>query len=164
MLLAGGAGDEHVRGLHVAVHEPLFVGGVEAVRDLLEEGDRARGSERVALRQELPQVGALHVAHGEEERTVFLSRLEDGDDVRVVEGGGHPRLPEEALAEAGVLRELGRDHLERDLAPEGEFLRAVDRAHAAAPDERLDVVARELAPDHRVGAPPSSHPSSVSRA
>ena len=59
----------------------------------------------------------------------------------MVEGGGDPRLAQEALAEALVLGELGRDHLERDLAPEAFFLGAVDRTHPPAADERLDLVA-----------------------
>ncbi len=59
------------------------------------------------------------------------------------------------------LAELGRDHLERDLAPERQLLGAVNRTHASAADEGLDLVAGELAPDHRVGAPSHAHPASV---
>ncbi len=111
--------------------------------------------------QELREIGPLDVAHREEERAVLVARLEDRDDVRVVEGGGDSRLPEEALAEAAVPRELGRDHLERDLAPERQLLGPVDRTHASAADECLDLVAGELAPDYRVGAPSHAHPASV---
>ena len=161
VLLAAGHGDEDVRGLDVPMHEALLVGGVQGLRDLLEQVDRAAGIERAAFAQELREVGPLDVAHGEEEGAVLVSRLEDRDDVRVVEGGGDPRLAEEALAEAAVLGELGRDHLERDLAPERQLLGAVNRTHAPAADERLDLVAGELAPDHRVGASSHAHPASV---
>ena len=149
VLATAGLRDEDVRGLDVAVDEALLVRGVERLGDLGEELDRALRLERTVLRDELGEVGALDVAHGEEEHAVLLARLVDGDDVRVVERGGDPRLAQEALAEALVLGELGRDHLERDLAPETLLLGAVDRAHAAAADERLDVVARGARSDHQ---------------
>ena len=61
----------------------------------------------------------------------------------MVERRGEPRLAQEALAEALVLGELGRDQLERDRPLEREVGRAVDDAHAAAADHLLDAVARE---------------------
>ena len=161
VLLAGGDCDQDVRGLDVAVDEALLVRRVERIGDLGEELDRASRLEGALLGEDLREVAALDVAHGEEEDAVLLARLEDRDDVRVVEGGGDLRLPQEALPETLVLRELGGDHLERDLAAEPGFLGAVDRAHAAAADERLDAVTRKVAPDHRIGAPPSRHPPSV---
>ena len=49
--------------------------------------------------------------------------------------------------------------LSATLRPSPALLGAVDRAHAAAADERLDAVAREVASDHRVGG--SAHAHSV---
>jgi hypothetical protein len=49
-------------------------------------------------------------------------------------------------------------HLERDFAPERQLLGAVDRAHSSTADERLDLVAGELASDYRVGAASHAHP------
>ena len=93
MLPPGGLGDEDVRGLDVTVHEPLLVRGVEGFGDLGEDLDRTPGLERPLLGEELREVGALDVAHGEEENACLLSRLVDGHDVRVVERGRDLRLP-----------------------------------------------------------------------
>ena len=55
---------------------------------------------------------------------------------------------------AGVLERLGGDQLQRDGAVEVELARAVDDAHAAAADQRLDPVSGELAADLRRGHEP----------
>ena len=95
--------DEDVRGLDVAVYEPLLVRRVERFGDLGEDVDRSPGLERARLGNELGEVTALDVAHGEEENPVVLAGLEDGDDVRMVEGGGDLRLAQEAFPKAIVL-------------------------------------------------------------
>ncbi len=156
MLLACGLRDEDVRGLDVAMDEALLVRGVERFRDLGEDVERAPGLERPFLGHEAGEVRALDVAHGEIKEPVLIARLVDRDHVRVVEGGGDPRLAQEALAEALVLGELGRDHLEGDLAPESRFLGTVDRTHASAADERLDPVAGNRRP-RRQRAPHVTH-------
>ena len=161
VLLAAGARDQDVRGLHVTVDEPLLVGRVQRLGNLLEQRDRANGVECAFLREQVSQIRAVDVAHGEEQRAVLLSRVEDRDDMRVVERGGNARLAQEALAEAAVIGKVGCDHLERHLAPEALFLSAIDRAHSSSADEPFDQVAREHAPDHFVGALPDCHRSSV---
>ena len=55
----------------------------------------------------------------------------DRGDVRVVEGGEEVRLALEAAEALGVLRDLGRQHLDRDVAAEVRVGGAVDLAHAA---------------------------------
>ena len=77
--------------------------------------------------------------------------------MRVVEGGGDPRLAEEALAEALVLRQLRGDHLERDLAPPAFLGGAVNRTHPPAADELLDPVARDGRPRAELGACQMAH-------
>ena len=72
------------------MHESLLVRGVEGLRDLREQLDRALGLERAVLGHELGEVVALDVAHREEEDAVLLAGLVDGDDVRMVEGGRDP--------------------------------------------------------------------------
>ena len=79
----------------------------------------------------------------------------------MVERGRDPRLAQEALTEAAVLGELGRNDLQSDLATECQLLSTVNRAHPATADERLDLVAGKLAADHRVGAASYAHPASV---
>ena len=161
MLTSRGLGDEDVRGLDVAVHEAFLVRGIERLGDLGEQLDGSLRLERAVLGDELGEVVALDVAHGEEEDAVLLSRLVDGDDVRVVERGRDPRLAQEALAEALVLGELGGDHLEGDLAPEPRLLGAIDRAHSPSADEGLDPVAGDRRSGRQHGARDVTHQPSL---
>ena len=68
----------------------------------------------------------------------------------MLERGRHPRLREEALAERHVVREMRREQLQRDITVEREIVRAVDDAHPAAADQRLDPIAGELGADARI--------------
>jgi hypothetical protein len=79
----------------------------------------------------------------------------------MVERGGELRLGEEAIAEALVLRELGRDQLERHLAVQSQILGEVDDAHAAPAEEGLDQVAGELGADAWIGGARAVHRRSV---
>src|SRR4028118_1632842 len=63
---------------------------------------------------------------------------------------GDPRLAVEALAEAGILGELGGDDLDRGTPAEVQVLGTVDQAHAAARDQLLDPVTGENSADMRV--------------
>jgi hypothetical protein len=107
---------------------------------------------------------ALHVAHGEKEQIPVLARLVDRDHVRVVERGRDPRLTQETLAEAPVPSEVGRDHLQRDLALQPLLQRAVDRTHPPAADEFLDPVAGHPRSRRQLGARNVSHESTVTAA
>ena len=87
----------------------------------------------------------VDVAHRDVQLARDLAGVVDRDDVRVVDRGGQPGLAQEALAEALVLRELGREDLQRDRPFEREVVGAVDDPHPAPADQRLDPVAGELA-------------------
>ena len=54
-------------------------------------------------------------------------------------------------AERLVVDQHGRQDLERDLAREAQLLGAIDDAHAAAPDDRLDAVWAEVGADAWIG-------------
>ncbi len=85
VLAAGSLRDEDVRGLDIAVHETLLVGGVERLGNLREEVDGALRLQCSVLGDDLRQIGSFDVAHREEEDAVLLPRLVDRDDVRMVE-------------------------------------------------------------------------------
>ena len=106
------------------------------------------GPQAARRAQHAGEVLALDVLHRQVEQPVDLAGVVDRDDVRVLQGGGDPRLAREALAEARGLGEVGRDDLDGGPAPEVEVLGAVDHAHAAAADPLLDPVAG----DHRAEA------------
>ena len=136
-------GEQHVRRLDVAVHEARGVGGVERRRDLRDDRRRAHGLQAPAAQQERVQVAARDVAHDEVQRPGLLAGGVHRHDVRVVDRRRHARLAAEALAKLGVAGEVGGDDLQRDRALEVELQRAVDDAHAAAADDRLDPAAGE---------------------
>ncbi len=161
MLATAGPGDEHVAGLDVAMDQPLLVGCVECARRLFRECDHALRVERALLGDEPCEVRAFHVAHREEEHSFGLARLEDRDDVRVVERGGDPRLAQEALPEALVVRELGRENLERNGAAEVDVPGAIDGTHAAAAEQDVDFVTPDFSADERIRTLLGRHATNV---
>ena len=65
----------------------------------------------------------------------------------MVEGSRQPRLDEEALAEVGILRELWGEQLEGHAALQRQIVGAVDDAHAAAADDFVEPISRQLRTD-----------------
>jgi hypothetical protein len=104
------------------------------------DGDRSPARELFAQRL------ALDVLVDDEAKAAGLADLVDGDDVRVVEGGGGARLQLEARHAVGVGGERAGEELERDAAAEALVHGEVDLAHPAAPDLALDAVVAELSP------------------
>ena len=129
---AGARVEQHVRRLHVAMHEAARVGRIEGARDLREDADRVRRVETAAP-EALFQVTPLDVAHGDEEEVLGRPGLVDRDDVRMVDRRGQLRLAQEAVAERLVLGEAGGEQLERDPPLQPQILGQVDDAHAAQP-------------------------------
>jgi len=71
---------------------------------------------------------------------LVVADLVDGDDVRVVQGGGRPGLGDEAAHPLLVADQLRRQDLERDAPLELLVLRDVDLAHAAGAERADDAV------------------------
>lgn len=139
----GALGDEDVSGFHVPVDQAVGVGGVERGGDLAgDPGGRLHGQRAGAVEQG-PQVLSGDVAHGDVEDAVRLAGLEDGHDVRVVDGGGDLRLVGEALPEGVVAGELGGQQFQGDGPVQAQVPGPVDDGHAAAPDHVPDEVAGE---------------------
>ena len=147
MLALSPGGDEDVAGLHVPVHEPALMGGVEGVGHLVEQGEGPAGLELSLLGEQAPQVAPLDVAHGDVEQALDLSRLVDRRDAGVVDRGGELGLPQEALTETLVPGEIGGEQLQGDLALEAQILGQVDVAHPAPAEQGLDPVAGQLGTD-----------------
>ena len=105
--------EQDVARLDVAVHEAVLVGRVERLGELA--GDLvARSGSAARLQQQRLQVDAVDEAHGDEQAPVDLARFVDRDDVGMVQARRQPRLSQQPLAKALVLREaLGQD-LQRD--------------------------------------------------
>ena len=129
-LEAAVAGEEQVLGLQVPVDDARRVGGRERVgdrgaplRDAL-AGDRAPPEPR-AQRLALEQLG------DHEGDAVCLADVVEREHGGMVERRHRARLALEATAAVGVAGHVGRQDLERDVAPEARVTRPVDLAHAA---------------------------------
>ena len=146
------AGRDHdVFGLEVAVHDAGGVRRRERFRDLHQRLDRALHVDppRVDERAQRVAGDQLHrqVVHRREARNRGavahrrrLANLVDGDDVRVVERRGRPRLLHEPGQPRGVADHVGRQDLQRNRSREHRVAGAVDVPHPALPNQRLDLV------------------------
>ena len=109
-------------------------GGFGRDPERLDEGELAVAAETVA--EALP----FHIGHREPEVAPDLSRVEHGQNVRMLQPGRELDLALESLrAERG--RDRGQEHLERDGALVPEVAGEVHRGHAAAAELALDEVA-----------------------
>ena len=143
-------GQEHVARLDVTMHETSRVGGVQRVSDLGEHGDRAVRSQGPFARNRPTKIGPVDVAHRDVQHPVRVAGVMDGNDARMLDRRRLPRLAQEPSPVLTVLRELGREQLERDVPVEPRIERPVDDAHPAGTDDLLDPVGRDLRPDVRV--------------
>jgi hypothetical protein len=138
---------EDVRRLDVPVDDALRVCRLERVGHLGGHVHELRGVESPASDQ-VRQRLALEQLHHDEVLPLVLVDGVDGADVRVVEGGGRPRLALEALERLRVAPEIGRQELQRDPATQLRVLRLVDHAHAPAAERPDDFVVRDVRADH----------------
>jgi hypothetical protein len=133
-------GEQNVLRLDVAVDHAGLVRHRQRLGDLAQEPYRvghrqfARACEAVAER--LP----LHVGHHVIEEAVGVARVEQAEDVRMLQPRRHGDLPSETLGTEGR-GQLGAQHLHRDHALVLEILGQVHRGHATLPQLPLDAVA-----------------------
>jgi hypothetical protein len=105
----GAAGEQHVGGLEIAVHQPFAVCGPHPGEDAAEQGLRVSHGEAVALQRRLER-GAVHELHEQAECAVHIELIRDGDHVGVLYLGLDPPLALHPLSDGGA-RE--GEHLER---------------------------------------------------
>ena len=104
---------------------------------------RAGGSAPLTAQLVL-HAGALDQAHVDVEHAVDLAEVVHGDDVRLLQPGGDARLAPESVLVARVGRHVGPQQLERHHPLADGVVGAVDLAHAADADQRLQLVGPEL--------------------
>ena len=143
ILTSPSLGDEEVLRLQVAVDDAAPVRGGQAARDLLRRGSSALRSgsgprdNRAAQRLAVEQLGD-HVR-----LPVGGADVVDRDDVGIVERRGGARLLLEAVQPVGVGGEVGRQHLDGDVAVEAVVAGAIDLAHPAGAQQADDLVRSE---------------------
>ena len=135
--------EEDVCRLDVTVHEADGVGCVEPGGDLSHDVRCVHGIEPARPADERLQVRARHPAHQEVEPSVLLAGAVHGNDVRMFDRRGHPRLTFEPRAEVRVRRPLGGDEFQRNGPVEPELRGSIDDTHAAAAGHGFDAAAGE---------------------
>ena len=139
-----GVGQHNVGRLDIAVDDPGLVGRLQGIRHRLEHARGFFDRHGAILTDDVAQGAALHVLHDDighhQAVDVLFTRVEDGNDVRVVELAGILGLAAESLAEVDVARHVGAQHLDGDGAPQNGVLGFVHLGHAAGADGLAEVV------------------------
>ena len=130
-----GPGDEQVLWLEVAMDNSLVVGGCQALKDLERVFGRLAHREQPAVHA-LAQGHSLQQLRDHEGRPLVRPHVEDRQNVGMVEDPGGARFQLEPVNAFGVVRELGRENLDRHLAAEAAIEGAIDLAHPAGAKQR----------------------------
>ena len=136
--------EQDVGGLDVAVDEPGIVRGVERVGHMGHDRRRVLRRERPGGGDPLAQIVAVDEPHGDVRPSVALAVVVDRDDVGVLDRRRGTRLAQEALANAWIAEQPGRDDLQRDGTVETQLRGLVDDAHTAATGDAFHPVTGEL--------------------
>ena len=115
------------------------VDGGDALADRVEDAQDVLGRDRRAAVARTPRVQCLRweVLHDDVRRARVVAEREDLDDVLVVDAGHRPRLVDEPPL---VVRAVGPDDLDGDLAVEALVAREQHEAHAALAEGAQDAV------------------------
>lgn len=83
---------------------------------------------------------AVDELRDDEELSVEFLEGVNGADARVRQRGGRARFAPQTISMLRLTRQMGRQHLQRDRAPQARVRRQVDAAHPAStdlPDDRV---------------------------
>ena len=133
--------DQDVAGLHVAMNKAFTVGCVKRAANLRDQRQRLGRSEPALSVQHGAQVSALDVAHRDVQQVIRGARVEDRQQVGVIEGSRDSRLLSgTAFGSVIVFRELRSKHLESNSGPrlDSPF---VDQIHPTIGDHTLQAIA-----------------------
>jgi hypothetical protein len=121
------------------MHEAAGVRVRQPIRDLGRELERFLDRQRTRPLDPCVQRFAFHVRHHAERQTVGLARIEDTENVGVLEAGRDADLARETF-DADACGELRIQHLHRDARVVAQVPRKVDHGHAATADLTFDRV------------------------
>ena len=162
---------EDVRGLDVSVDDPRPIRGAQAPGDLQHHPAGLFGIEGLAPLQDVVEGAALDALHREVEHPPLIrggpggrlgatigdeagpSDVVDAHDVRALQLRLGARLLLQPLLVSGAAEHVAQ-HLERDRPIQAEVAGAIDGAHAADAEHRLDPVVVDLGPDEHLRLAP----------
>jgi hypothetical protein len=121
------------------VDDPRRVGLGQAVRRLDRKIEKLLHGEG-ARRDQLAEAPPRYKLHGDVVHGVRGAHVVDGDDARVVEGGGGAGLLLEALASLGIAGHLGGQDLDGDVAAELAVPGPVDLSRPPRAQRREDLI------------------------
>ena len=131
---------QHVAGLDVAVHDPVSVRVIEGLRHVRRETHGVIDGELTFSFESFPKGLPFHVRHHVEEKRVRLARIEERQNMWVLQVRRRLDLGQEALG-SDDRGELGLEDLQRDAAMVLEVFREKDRRHPTLAELSLDDVA-----------------------
>jgi hypothetical protein len=140
--------EHEIAGLDIAMDDAHAVGGADAEERLPEERDGFLRRDGAAAIDELLKRVAFDVLHDHDGIALVDEKGVERGDVGVVQVGLGAGFGAEALDDGGIAREVGVEDFDRDGAVEVGFEGAVDGAHAAFADLRLDQIVFNLRSDH----------------
>ncbi len=144
------AGEHHVAGLDVAVHDAVAVAVVQCPQHAVGDLGRALGQQPPVVAEQVAQrapVDELHhdVRDGRAAHHV-LAGVVDGHDGRVVQRGRGLRLAAEPGLECLVAGQVVAERLHADNTVKTDVAGPEDFGHAAPPDDAVELVAAAQKP------------------
>ena len=140
-------GDENVRGLDVAVDDPLRMGRVERIGDLNRQTKQNISVDGLAG-DEMLQRHPVEKLHDQEGVAILLPNFMNSADIGMIESGSRLRLPLEARQGWGVFDNLIGQKLQGHISVEGYVFCLVDHTHAATTEFLEDAVVRDGPANH----------------
>ncbi len=133
--------DDDVLGFEIAMENFELVRGADGGERLAQDRRDARGRKRKFARDELGERATFEELHRDVEHAVgVFAEIEDARGVRMIEARRGARFDVKTLDELRVIAKRVWQDFQRDDFLELDLLRAVDDAHRALADDRLNRV------------------------
>ncbi len=126
--------------LHITMYHAMPMSVVESARDLAGQAYCPRNRKLFLAVEPLAEGLAGHEGHDVEEEPVRLARVEEGQNMRMLQAGGGPDLSEEAIRPDDCGK-LGSQHLNGHPTIVAQVAGEPDRGHPATAQLALEQVA-----------------------
>lgn len=126
--------------LYVAVHDAARMRFGERVGDLADDANDVGDGQLMLLREPRSERSAVDEGHDVVEEALRFTRIDEGQNVRVLQPGRDLHFSEETLV-AERRRQLGVQDLDRHRAVVLEVFGQVDGCHPAAAELSLEAIA-----------------------